>query len=72
MTAISRTAQQLNAIGSLGGFVFAALGGSLVPTAVMPAWAQHMGPATPTDWAMRGFRSVIIGGGGMGDVLSPP
>jgi ABC-2 type transport system permease protein len=71
MTAVTRTAQQLNALGSLGGFIFAALGGSLVPIAVMPAWAQHAGPATPTYWAMRGFRSVIIGGGGMGDVLLP-
>lgn len=71
MTALSRTAQQLNALGSLGGFIFAALGGSLVPMAVMPEWAQHAAPATPTYWAMRGFRSVIIEGGGMGDVALP-
>lgn len=71
VTAVSRTSQQLNAIGSVGGMVFGVVGGAFVPVAVMPNWAQTLAPATPTYWAMRGFRSVTLDTGGMGEVALP-
>lgn len=71
VTAVARTMQQLNAIGSIGGFAMAIIGGAFVPVASMPGWAQAVAPAMPTYWAMKAFTSVILEGGGMGDVLVP-
>jgi len=68
VTALSRTMQQLNAIGSVGGFAMAMLGGAWVPVASMPGWAQTIAPAMPTYWAMEAFRSVILEGKGLSDI----
>jgi len=71
ITAVSRTMQQLNAIGSVGGFGLAMLGGAWVPVSSMPGWAQAIAPALPTYWAMDAFRTVILEGGGLADVARP-
>lgn len=71
VTAVSRTMQQLNAIGSVGGFAMAMLGGAFVPVSAMPGWAQAIAPVMPTYWAMEGFRSVVLDGGGLGEVIVP-
>jgi len=71
VTALARTMNQLNAIGSVGGMAMAMMGGSFVPVASMPGWAQALAPAMPTYWAMRGFRTVILEDGGLGDVVLP-
>lgn len=71
VTAVARTMNQLNAVGSVGGMAMAMIGGSFVPVASMPGWAQAVAPAMPTYWAMKGFRSVILEGGGLADVLLP-
>ena len=47
------------------------IGGAVTPFYLLPAWAQHIAPATPTYWAMRGFNRVIIGGGGFSSVALP-
>ncbi len=69
ITALTRTSQQLNALGGAGGMIFATFGGAFIPHSLMPGWAQPVAPATPTYWAMRGFRAVILEGGGAGRVL---
>ena len=71
VTAIARTMNQLNAIGSVGGMAMAMLGGAWVPVSSMPGWAQAAAPALPTYWAMEGFREVILLGGSASDVLVP-
>ncbi len=71
VTAISRTSQQLNAIGSVGGMVLAIMGGAFVPLSVMPGWAQDVAPAIPTYWAMRGFRDVVLDDAGLTAVVLP-
>lgn len=71
VTAVARTSQQLNALGSLGGMVMAMLGGSMVPYEVMPGWAQTVAPAMPTYWGMQGLWDVILEGAGPGDVVVP-
>lgn len=70
-TALSRTSQQLNAIGSAGGFLLAILGGAFVPIEAMPGWGQAIAPAIPTYWAMQAFSDVIVGGAGMRSTLQP-
>jgi ABC-2 type transport system permease protein len=71
ITALCRTIQQVNAL-ALGGLVlFGALGGALVPLAVLPDWARAVAPATPTYWVMRGFRSVILDGRSFPAIVLP-
>jgi ABC-2 type transport system permease protein len=70
-TALCRTAQQANAFAYLGMVLFGAIGGALVPFDVLPGWARAVAPVTPTYWAMRGLRSVILDGRGMTDVILP-
>jgi ABC-2 type transport system permease protein len=71
ITAVSRTMQQLNALGGVGGVALAMLGGAWVPVETMPGWARAMAPGLPTYWAMKGFESIIIKGEGVGAVLVP-
>ncbi|HEX6263462.1 MAG TPA: ABC transporter permease [Actinomycetota bacterium] len=71
VTAVARTMQQLNAIGSVGGFAMAIIGGAFVPVSSMPDWAQAVAPVMPTYWAMKAFTSVILEGGGLGAVAVP-
>jgi len=42
-----------------------------VPYSVLPHWAKRVAPATPTYWAMRGFRSVVLDGSGLGALTAP-
>jgi ABC-2 type transport system permease protein len=71
VTAICRTAQQAQAFAIAGMVLFGAIGGALVPFDVLPGWAQTIAPATPTYWAMRGFRSVILDNQSFGGIAAP-
>jgi ABC-2 type transport system permease protein len=71
VTAVCRTAQQANSIGYLGMVLFGAIGGAFVPFNVLPGWARAIAPVTPTYWAMRGLRSVILDGRGIGAIAKP-
>ncbi len=71
VTALCHTLQQANAVATVGLVLFGALGGALVPFDVLPGWARTIAPVTPTYWAMRGFRSVILDGQSLGGVVAP-
>jgi ABC-2 type transport system permease protein len=71
MVAVANTIQQVNIVANLGTVVAAGLGGALVPVALLPGWTQAIAPSTPTYWAMRGFRAVVLDGGGLSSVLLP-
>jgi hypothetical protein len=45
---------------NFGGVALAGLGGALVPPSALPGWAEAVASGTPSYWAMRGFRSVIL------------
>lgn len=66
-----QTIQQLNAVTNLGAMVLGGLGGGFVPVSTLPGWVQPLAPLSPAYWAMRGYRSVILDGGGLGDVALP-
>lgn len=70
-TALTGTVQQLNAVTNLGAMVLGGLGGGFVPTQTLPEWVQPLAPASPVYWAMEGYESAILEGGGPGDVLVP-
>jgi ABC-2 type transport system permease protein len=67
----ARTLQQVNVVANLGTVVLAGLGGALVPVALLPGWTRAIAPATPSYWAMRGFRAVILDHGGLPSVGLP-
>jgi ABC-2 type transport system permease protein len=71
VTAFCRTAQQAGSFAMAGMVLFGAIGGALVPISVLPDWARAIAPAVPTYWVMRGFRSVILDGRGLGAVIAP-
>ncbi len=71
VTALCHTLQQANAVAFGGLVLFGAIGGALVPINVLPTWARTIAPVTPTYWAMRGFRSIILTGSGPSSVLLP-
>lgn len=71
ITGLCRTAQQAFSCAIVGMVLFGAIGGALVPLSVLPGWARTIAPVTPTYWAMRGFRSVILDGQGLGAVAAP-
>jgi ABC-2 type transport system permease protein len=70
-TALCRTVQQANAFAMVGLVLFGAIGGALVPISALPSWARSVAPVTPTYWAMRGFRSIILDGRSVEGVLLP-
>src|SRR5436305_957445 len=55
---------------NLVAIVLAGIGGALVPSTVLPSWARTVAPVTPSYWAMRGFRNIIVGGSGFGGVTA--
>jgi ABC-2 type transport system permease protein len=71
ITAVCRTLQQANALAFGGMVLFGAIGGALVPIEGLPSWARTIAPVTPTYWAMRGFRSVILAGDGVSAMVLP-
>lgn len=62
---------QISAVSSMTALLLAGVGGALAPVGTLPVWAQHLSPLSPVYWALEGFRTVIVGGGGVADVLRP-
>ena len=71
VVATARTVQQVNVVANLGAVVVGGLGGALVPLSFLPDVVQAVAPVSPAYWAMRGFRAVILDGGGIREVLLP-
>jgi len=68
---IFKTNQQLNAVTNLGTMILAGISGAFVPIEVLPTWARTIAPISPQYWALRGYRAVILDGGGLADVALP-
>ena len=71
MASIFKTAQQLNAFTNLGTMLLAGISGAFVPIELLPGWARRISPVAPQYWALRGYRSVILDGGGLRSVALP-
>lgn len=66
--ALATTQAQFNAFAYLGALVMAGIGGALTPYDTLPEWARAIAPALPTYWAVQGFETVMLDGGGVADV----
>ncbi len=71
LAALCRTIMQLTSFVNVGTMLMGGLGGAITPIESLPGWAQAIAPVVPSYWAMRGYRSVILGGGGMSAVALP-
>lgn len=71
MVSVTRTVMQFNALASLLGFLMAGVGGALIPSDLLPEWADTIGRVTPIRWVMEGFERVIVFDGGLGAVVGP-
>ncbi|WP_197358097.1 ABC transporter permease, partial [Streptomyces clavuligerus] len=71
LVALCRSISQLTVAANLLALLLAGLGGALTPLSVLPDWARPLAPGVPSYWAMRGFSTVVLDGGGVVDVLLP-
>lgn len=69
--AVCSTQQQVALVQTVGTMLAAGLGGAFTPPSLMPPLADAIGHAVPSYWAMRGYRAVILDGGGLTDVAGP-
>lgn len=67
--AVARTLQQISMIQALGTMAFGGFGGALTPFFLLPGWTQAIGRLTPTYWAIRGYKAVILEPGGIVDTM---
>jgi ABC-2 type transport system permease protein len=66
-----RTRRQAQAIANISILVLSALGGSMVPRFLMPAWMQDLGRLTPNAWALDAFSALFWRDEGTRAVLLP-
>ena len=71
LTAVLKTANQLMAVVNLAAMVLTGIGGGLAPVDVLPGWAQAIAPLSPAYWMLKGFRAVILDGGGVDATVVP-
>ncbi len=65
----ARTAEQATSFSAAAIMIMAALGGVLVPKAVMPVFMQEASIISPLAWGLDGFLEVFVRGGSVRDVL---
>jgi ABC-2 type transport system permease protein len=65
----ARTTEQAASFSSATVMIMAALGGILVPKAVMPHLMQNLAVLSPLSWGLDGFLDVFVRGGGVRQVL---
>jgi ABC-2 type transport system permease protein len=59
--AVLRSQSELNVAYDIGGLLLSALGGAMVPLALLPGWARAIAPASPGYWAMSALHSALAG-----------
>jgi ABC-2 type transport system permease protein len=60
---LAKTQEQANGFGSVSIIIFAALGGILVPTFVMPDYLKFISNFSPLHWCLEGFYTLFLKGG---------
>lgn len=71
LASVARTPEQASSYASLTVLTMAALGGVMVPRAVMPPAMKAMGLLTPHAWALDAFKDVLVRGASVSDVATP-
>lgn len=69
IAAIARTSMQATTFGGVANLVLGAVGGVMVPKAVMTPFMQHVAGYSPMAWALEGFLNIFLRGEGWVSVL---
>jgi ABC-2 type transport system permease protein len=69
IAALGKTDAQIGGLTSLLTLTMSALGGCLMPTAIMPRFLQTLSRFIPHAWAMQGFQDVLVRGYGLAGIL---
>jgi ABC-2 type transport system permease protein len=67
---VARTGQQISILAILPPLL-AIMSGTLIPVSVFPGWMQVLAKGLPAYWGVRGYRTILVEGGGLGDLLLP-
>ncbi|MBL8511106.1 MAG: ABC transporter permease, partial [Betaproteobacteria bacterium] len=57
--------------GGVGNILMGAIGGVMVPKFIMPPAMQALTIASPMAWALEGFHTIMLRGGGLADIVLP-
>lgn len=66
---LARSVEQATVASGALNIVFAALGGIMIPTFVMPPTLQALAQISPMAWALDGFLDVLVRGANLGDIV---
>ncbi len=69
VAALGKTYAQVSGIATLIILVMAALGGSMVPSYIMPQFMQDLARITPHSWAITGYQDILVRGLGPSDIF---
>jgi ABC-2 type transport system permease protein len=58
---VVRSQGELSTLGNIAALSVSALGGALVPYALMPGWAQAVAPVSPGYWATTMLQAAVRG-----------
>lgn len=59
MASVVKSREQLQGMSTLVVLSMSALGGSMIPTFMMPAWMQNISPFTINYWSIQGFYDIF-------------
>lgn len=68
IASLVRTHEQALMLSGGCNIILAALGGIMVPKAVMPAAMQQLAELSPMGWALDGFLTLLVGHGNLADI----
>lgn len=69
VAAIARTVEQATVISGTCNILFAAVGGIMVPTFIMPPIMQELSELSPMAWGLEGYLEILLRGGTAASVL---
>lgn len=64
-----RTTEQATTLGGVSNLIFAAIGGVMVPTFVMPEVMQDFARFSPMNWGLEGYLTIILRQGSLMDIM---
>lgn len=69
LASLCKTQTQMNAVSTFAVLLLSAIGGSMVPRFMMPAWLQDIGIFTPNYWSIEAFYGILARGQSLIDLL---
>ncbi len=59
LAAVVKSREQLQGLSTLIILSMSAIGGSMIPSFIMPAWMQHISPVSINYWSIQGFYDIF-------------